>query len=89
MREFDGSRDGCLCISACPGIPSLTEFSLGRELTMTRRGPKPAKNLEQLVQDAEVRLKKLLELSDQINKLLEERERKPIEIEKTGSGYET
>ena len=43
--------------------------------------------LEQLVQDAEVRLKKLLELSDQINKLLEERERQPLE--KTGSAYET
>jgi hypothetical protein len=54
---------------------------------MTRRGRKPVKNLEQLVQDAEVRLKKLLELSDQINKLLEERERQPLE--KTGSAYET
>jgi hypothetical protein len=54
---------------------------------MTLRESKPAKNLEQLVQDGELRLKKLLELSDQINKLLEERVQEPIEG--AGSVYET
>jgi hypothetical protein len=43
--------------------------------------------LQQLVQDAEVRLKKLLELSDQINQILEERELKATE--EARSSYET
>lgn len=54
---------------------------------MTLRGSKPAKNLQELVQDGELRLKKLLDLSDQINQLLEERGQKPVE--KADSGYET
>jgi hypothetical protein len=54
---------------------------------MTRRGSKPRKNLEQLVQDAEVRLKKLVELSEQINQLVDEREQKPGE--EPGSCCET
>jgi hypothetical protein len=38
---------------------------------MTLRRPKPIKNLKQLIQDAEARLKKLQDLSDQINHILE------------------
>jgi len=46
---------------------------------MTRRGSKPRKNLEQLVKDAEVRLKKLEELSEKINELVDAREQKMAE----------
>jgi hypothetical protein len=67
----------------------LTEADQNASLQMTLRSPnsKPSKNLQQLVQDAEVRLKKLLELSDQINQILEERELKATE--EARSSYET
>jgi hypothetical protein len=39
--------------------------------TMTQRRRKPIKNLQQLIQDAEARLKKLQDLSNQINQILE------------------
>ena len=41
------------------------------EYMMTLRRPKRIKNLKQLIQDAEARLKKLQDLSDQINNILE------------------
>jgi hypothetical protein len=67
----------------------LTEADQNASVQMTLRSSnsKPSKNLQQLVQDAEVRLKKLLELSDQINQILEERELKATE--EARSSYET
>ena len=55
---------------------------------MTLRELRPVKNLERLVQDGELRLKRLLELSDQINKLVEEHERE-LPGDQAGSALET
>ena len=66
-------EDGCRF--RFPLRPLLTR----QEHRMTRRGSKPRKNLEQLVKDAEVRLKKLEELSEKINELVDAREQKMAE----------
>ena len=64
-----------------PDAHTLDRIKSERERTMTlwNSNSKPSKNLQELVQDGEMRLKKLSELSEQINQLLEGPKREPLE----------